>query len=372
MPNRVLKRPMFRRGGMANQGIMSGLVDRTGYQEGDLVKQRQEIEQELYPATLVGDTSRLLTNIDDLFYNYGLRPLGNLANYVTGMGEGINTIKKRDKKEDIIDKVMEIRGLTEESSDADPDADSGESNTAGKDGKGTGTDGTGTDGTGTGGELSEADLKTVYADLLPMFQETLGVDGDDFKKDAYLQLARFGTNLMAQPGGSLTAAIGRAAEKPLEGVGELIGAKRAAERRPKELALQAALRETEPGNIAKAYRDFKKLGYSDKEIKKYLIERGTGEATLAQVKARTIDGDADALMDLTNNKSDSRKIAQQMYKYGITYADVEGKLPEDKTNLVEGGYYVDKIKGGGYVLKRHSKGVLYSVGEKGFIVTDEK
>ena len=34
MSNRVLKRPMFRRGGMANQGIMTGLEDRSGYQEG--------------------------------------------------------------------------------------------------------------------------------------------------------------------------------------------------------------------------------------------------------------------------------------------------------------------------------------------------
>ena len=32
MSNRVLKRPMFRRGGMANQGIMTGLVDRSGYE----------------------------------------------------------------------------------------------------------------------------------------------------------------------------------------------------------------------------------------------------------------------------------------------------------------------------------------------------
>ena len=34
MSNRVLKRPMFRRGGMANQGIMTGLEDRSGYQDG--------------------------------------------------------------------------------------------------------------------------------------------------------------------------------------------------------------------------------------------------------------------------------------------------------------------------------------------------
>jgi hypothetical protein len=32
--SRILKRPMFRRGGKANEGIMSGLVDRTNYENG--------------------------------------------------------------------------------------------------------------------------------------------------------------------------------------------------------------------------------------------------------------------------------------------------------------------------------------------------
>ena len=366
MSNRVLKRPMFRRGGMANQGIMTGLVDRSGYENGGEVDIRSQIEQEIYPNTLLGDTSRLIGNINDFIYNYGARPLGNLANYITGQGEGINTIKPKDSVEENIDMVMKARGLTEENQDAVPKEDGppggGDPNMKGKM--------PGDEGEGEGGDLSESDLKTIYADLLPMFKETLGVDDEDFKKDAYLQLARFGTNLMAQPGGSLTAAIGRAAEKPLEGIGEIIGAKRAAERRPKELALQAALRETDPGTIGKSVRDLMKLGYTKDQAIKAVVERGGGEATLAAVKARVIDGDAEALIDITNNKSDARKIAKQMYKYGINYADIEGKLPDDMKNLVEGGYYVDKIKGGGFVLKRHSKGKLYSVGEKGFIAEE--
>ena len=32
--SRILKRPMFRKGGSANEGIMHGLVDRKGYSEG--------------------------------------------------------------------------------------------------------------------------------------------------------------------------------------------------------------------------------------------------------------------------------------------------------------------------------------------------
>lgn len=353
---------MFRRGGMANQGIMSGLEDRSGYQEGGgvNVKARAEIEKELYPPTLLGDTSRLLGNFNDFMFNYGARPLGNLANYITGQGEGMNTIKPIDSVEKNIDMFMDIKGLTEENPDAAPapDAVTGE----GKKGEGKG-EGEGGEGTGGTGELSESDLKTVYADLLPMFQETLGVDGDDFKKDAYLQLARFGTNLMAQPGGSLTSAIGRAAEKPLEGVGEIIGAKRAAERRPKELALQAALRETDPGTIGKSVRDLMKLGYTKEAAIKAVVERGGGEATLAAVKARVIDGDAEALLDITNDKTSSRRIAKQLYKYGIDFSDIEGKLPDKVEEYREGAYYIDKGR-----LKRHSKGKLYSVGEKGFLV----
>ena len=326
MSNRVLKRPMFRRGGMANQGIMTGLEDRSGYQEGgDVVEDsrnffekivgvpqnfdnmtREEADKYLFGGGLKGDTQRLMTTTNDLIYNYGMRPIMNLGAYITGIGgEGLNTFGKIDTDQAMIDKLSNtvrddegniISTNTREDPDADPDADSDEDKTRGKEGKG---------GTGGEGDLSESDLKTVYADLLPMFKETLGVDDDDFKRDAYLQLARFGTNLMAQPGGSLTAAVGRAAEKPLEGVGEIIGAKRAAERRPKELALQAALRETDPGTIGKSVRDLMKLGYTKDQAIKAVVERGGGEATLAAVKARVIDGDPEALIDITNNKSDA-------------------------------------------------------------------
>ena len=334
MSNRVLKRPMFRRGGMANQGIMTGLVDRSGYQEGgDVVEDsrnffekivgvpknfdnmtREEADKFLFGGGLKGDTQRLITTTNDMIYNYGMRPIMNLGAYITGIGgEGLNTFGKIDTDQSMVDKLSNtvrdeegniISTNTRPDPDADPDADSDDDKTDKKDKGGTGGE----------GDLSESDLKTVYADLLPMFKETLGVDDEDFKKDAYLQLARFGTNLMAQPGGSLTAAVGRAAEKPLEGVGEIIGAKRAAERRPKELALQAALRETEPGNISKAYRDLKKLGYSEAEIKKYLVDRGTGDATYATIKARTIKEDEDAILagNLVADQLKARQVAKKL------------------------------------------------------------
>ena len=379
MSNRVLKRPMFRRGGMANQGIMTGLEDRSGYQEGgDVVEDsrnffekivgvpknfdnmtREEADEFLFGGGLKGDTQRLMTTANDLVYNYGIRPVVNLASYVTGVGDGIGKIDTDQRMIDMYSGTVRddegniISTNTREDPDADPDADSDDDDTRGKEGKG---------GTGGTGDLSESDLKTVYADLLPMFKETLGVDDEDFKKDAYLQLARFGTNLMAQPGGSLTAAIGRAAQEPLEGVGEIIGAKRAAERRPKELALQAALRETEPGNISKAYRDLKKLGYSDAEIKKYLTDKG-GDTGLAQVKARIIKEDEDAILagNLVPDQLKARQVAKKLDSLDIGIEEV-AKMPDDKGELIEGQIYVTKEG----QIKKHKKGKFYKPGEKGF------
>ncbi len=382
MSNRVLKRPMFRRGGIANQGIMTGLEDRSGYENGgDVVEDsrnffekivgvpknfdnmtREEADEFLFGGGLKGDTQRLMTTANDLVYNYGIRPVVNLASYVTGVGDGIGKIDTDQSMIDMYSGTVRddegniVSTNTKETADADPDADadSDEDDTEGKEGKG---------GTGGTGDLSESDLKTVYADLLPMFKETLGVDDEDFKKDAYLQLARFGTNLMAQPGGSLTAAIGRAAEKPLEGVGEIIGAKRAAERRPKELALQAALRETEPGNISKAYRDLKKLGYSEAEIKKYLVDRGTGDATYATIKARTIKEDEDAILagNLVADQLKARQVAKKLDSLDIGIEEI-AKMPDDQEALIEGQIYVTKEG----QIKKHKKGKFYKPGEKGF------
>ena len=43
--NRVLRRPMFRIGGSAGEGITSGLAPRQGYDMGELVKQIPEFQK---------------------------------------------------------------------------------------------------------------------------------------------------------------------------------------------------------------------------------------------------------------------------------------------------------------------------------------
>ena len=83
-----------------------------------------------------------------------------------------------------------------------------------------------------GDNTRESDVKAIYEDILPLLQSTMGVDDSEMNRQKYLELAKFGANLMAQPGGSLTRAIGKAAEQPLEGLTRIAETKRKGDRVP--------------------------------------------------------------------------------------------------------------------------------------------
>jgi len=72
---RVLKRPMFRKGGSTNQGIMTGLTDRKKYQEGSSVEERAERYKDLLGKP----------DINELLISGGL-------NLVGGQGTGRGTL----------------------------------------------------------------------------------------------------------------------------------------------------------------------------------------------------------------------------------------------------------------------------------------
>ena len=92
MADRTLKRPMFRRGGVANEGIMSGLVDRRGYAEGDRVGNEQDwgwMERSGLGKTLgwLGDSALNLTGAI-------IDPINVIANkgseFLTGYNPGLS------------------------------------------------------------------------------------------------------------------------------------------------------------------------------------------------------------------------------------------------------------------------------------------
>ena len=104
----------------------------------------------------------------------------------------------------------------------------------------------------------EKSLMDVYGENKGIKDEVMGSADEDTKKSMWLQLAKFGAGLAAQPGGDLVGAIGKAAEKPLEGAGEVVKDVSTAKRQAKLLALQTAISENKPGSIGTALKDIAK------------------------------------------------------------------------------------------------------------------
>lgn len=345
MMNRILKRPMFRMGGRSDDGIMS---IRRGYQEGDLVTTRADIEKEIYPSNLLGDTSRLLTNINDALYNYGLRPLGNLASYITGTGEGLNTIKKKDSKEDYIDMVLKSRGLNLDGTEGETIDTSGNDLPPSLRGKKKIEI---KDSDERTQKLSNNDLKTMYEDLLPLFKSELSADDDELKRQKYLELAKFGANILAQPGGDLVGTIGRAAAPSIEGLTRVAETKRRADAAAKSLALEAALKQADPGTIMKQVRDIMRLDPDISQKDALAKVLSTGSATReATSQGRIDDYAADLLASgYTKDEKAAKGAAEAIEESGLGIG-VFQKDPGE--NYTPGDYYIfDDGKVGKYIGK---------------------
>ena len=77
--SKILKRPMFRKGGSVNQGVMTGLTDRNKYDIGGRVEERMKLLERFAPAPRSDALSNLLIR-------GGLRLVG-------GVGAGDSTIQ---------------------------------------------------------------------------------------------------------------------------------------------------------------------------------------------------------------------------------------------------------------------------------------
>jgi hypothetical protein len=213
MMDRILKRPMFRMGGRSDDGIMSV---RRGYSEGDQVKKPGYFDKSGLGMLLKGIGTEARKAGAGVFL--GENPGFSGARFF-GLGE----------EEGIDPNQASFLGMTTDATpsemfggkslDLGTSAQAGEVDNLGTGGTGEGT-GTGA-GTGTSDktqELSDNDLKTMYEDLLPLFKSELSADEDELKRQKYLELAKFGANILAQPGGDLVGAIGKAGAPSLEGL----------------------------------------------------------------------------------------------------------------------------------------------------------
>mgnify|MGYP001158543380 FL=1 len=139
-------------------------------------------------------------------------------------------------------------------------------------------DGLGDDGT--------SDFEKSLNEYLPAIESALEIDDEATKRQLFLQLAKFGAGLVAQPGGDLTGAIGRAALDPIEGVGKVLSDKQAAKRQAKLIAVQAAIKDMGPGSYGKNVQDI---------MKTFNLKGKEGRKQAGQIYNKILSNDATAL-----------------------------------------------------------------------------
>jgi hypothetical protein len=93
-------------------------------------------------------------------------------------------------------------------------------------------------------QTNQSEFEQIFNEYLPIFQKNLGDDPDEATRQRFLELAKFGTNLLAQGGGkrSTLEKIGAAAIPSIEGLSQIAKEEAKAKKYPKALALEAALK----------------------------------------------------------------------------------------------------------------------------------
>ena len=206
--------------------------------------------------------------------------------------------------------------------------------------------------------------KEVIQEYMDMFKENLGGDKEELKRAKYLELAKFGANLLAQPGGqTLGESIGKAGAPALEGISALQATERAGDRQAKALGFQAALKELEPGSLEKNAKALAKLtGGTVSEAAKQL----STNASASNNKLNTIK----ILMEsITAEPGIQYAVSEIMYDNGISRKDVSkikdpNKITGDE--VVGRYYYFEKPGSKGEVMGRWDGKQFILPGESGF------
>ena len=206
--SRILRRPMFRGGKVVDSrgtGITSGLMDRPGLQSGGTPPTGAEVkamaEKNIFGVPFIRDLTRSTNFIDDLAYNYLLRPAANVANLGTNyvLGTNIPMVEKRDSNkfyDDLVQKEATrlsnelIPQVTDEDEYEEDYSDITEKEQTKKrqekeekEIKTTDPN----DPTGSGEQTTELDARTLMKENAELFKELLGGANEKKLKDARIQ-----------------------------------------------------------------------------------------------------------------------------------------------------------------------------------------
>jgi hypothetical protein len=384
----ILRRPMFRGGRVENRG--GGITSLLGYANGGQVTPKRGLVD--MPGGYAGVTPAVtgtnileknlsnqgfgqspLYKLGKTIDEYTTKPLGNLSatigNYFSGLAGYPELFPYREPSPSNIfvpSSIEETPEKTLEEKLAKQLEEKNEANVADKINKIT------TDTTTI--EVPEKSNRDVMNEYMDMFKSVLGSDQDELTRQKYLELAKFGTNLLAQGGGkrSTLEKIGAAGTQSIEGLSKIAAQERASDKQIKLAGLQAALKEMDPGTVGKAVNDLKKLvpreqGESIKDynqrITSMAIETGTGAATRAKVESDKFDRLSNNLVtsEIVRDEISGDRAAETIKRYKISLND----LGQDATTAKQDKKYYIKKDGTiyRYDAKKNS-GIL--PGEPGF------
>lgn len=374
--SRVLRRPMFR-GGIANSdgtGITSGLDNkRQGYADGPTDEGVQQDEYSPLIQDILGikDFLKLkgATVVDTLFNV----PVNKASEYITGYNPGLSAVRQMQAKGDptfakydpdkayffntptearkgTIRENIEYKKEKEKKPVVPPAAPPSQPSE----------------------EVSKKqDFKTIYEDLLPIFRASVGPDQDEYTRQKYLELAKFGLNLLKPtPAGvpsSFLSSVAAAAEKPLEGYGNIIERERQAAKVPETLALQQAMRLSEPGTVGKTIRDLVNSGVAknEKEALNIYLKSDSYQQKESEMKQKQlIRSDLQGYEGLKGVKDQAiiNQLADLVYQDPSLAYKIKGERSKYKPeSYEEGAIYIDKGK-----IVKYKKGLFYTSSEPGF------
>ena len=344
---------MFRMGGRSDDGIMSL---RPGYQEGNQVDEFNYLEDTPFGRELskiATATNRNIADIGTAAYDLVGVPLNQLTRFFTGKNPGFSGTRFFQNvpiiKDSIADRDPNKARFLFANTDATPtllgeplnlgSAEASETDPGKKtDDKKT----TVTAEDGATQKLSDNDLKTMYEDLLPLFKSELSADDDELKRQKFLELAKFGANLLAQPGGDLIGSVGRAAAPSIEGLTRVAETRRRANEAAKSLALEAALKQADPGQIRKQVKDIMALDPSLTQKEALAKVLSTGSATKERTSEDRIGTYAEGLLedDIVGSKTAARIAAEAIEESGKGLGTF--KKDPGAGDRKEGEYYILK------------------------------
>ena len=189
----------------------------------------------------------------------------------------------------------------------------------------------------------EKELLDIYKENKGILDQVMGSSDDSTKRELYLQLARFGAGLAAQPGGDLVGAIGRAAIDPIEGVGKVLADKKKTEKDIKMLALQKSfddMKEPEQVKFVKAIQ------------KEYGLD-SFAEAYDLVTKSKKSSAEINAENTFYRSTAENMGVSTEGFRREMNRLDdmglgsligeftrADATLPEDPDDRVNGEYYV--------------------------------